>query len=243
MFNDITEIVDVNKLNSKKKANLIDDDGNHVTTEEYFKNFHERNGWKVLRGEVSLWEKLFCLSFWDVIFHNHTLPTKEQWESGQYNELHAKAFMENISFGDIPKDIYTDSFYLNKKDMFDNAYKDLLKTNIKNKINETIETNKVYWTRLIYNHPSDSFEMFNNEIFQEFLEIVPNNIFADTVRRLSIDQNMRAGTPDFIIWKENNFQLVEVKRINEQLRDNQIEWINWFLEKNYPIKIFRINPI
>ena len=85
--------------------------------------------------------------------------------------------------------------------------------------------------------------MFNNEIFQEFLEIVPNNIFADTVRRLSIDQNMRAGTPDFIIWKENDFQLVEVKRINEQLRDNQIEWINWFLEKNYPIKIFRINPV
>ena len=127
--------------------------------------------------------------------------------------------------------------------MFDNAYKDLLKVDIKSKINETIAANRIYWTRLIYKYPSDSFEMFDNEVFQEFLEIVPNNIFADTVRRLSINQNMRAGTPDYIIWRENNFQLVEVKRINEHLRDNQIEWINWFLEKNYPIKIFRVNPV
>ena len=234
-FENITEIIDAPKSGEKGKLAFLDLDGDKCSTEDYFKSYYTKDGWTVLRAEVNLWQQLYCLTFWDAIFFNHTLPTIEQRDSGEFITLQLQ---------DIPLDLFSENFFTERDNIFNEIYENLIVSNLSDYINSQIEVNKDYWTRLIYNHPNDSFDNFNDPVFQDFLKVVPNKLFSDIVFKIARNLNEnRAGVPDFIVWKDNNLFLIEVKKLKEKINEKQEKWLNWFIDNNYPIKIVRLNPI
>ena len=66
------------------------------STEDCAREFYETNGYKVMRGEVTFWQGMFAIAFYDEIFSIYT---------DDYN--------------DIPNDMFSENFYANRKNAID----------------------------------------------------------------------------------------------------------------------------
>ena len=179
-----------------------------------------------MRAEVNFWQAMFALCFFDEIFSINT-----------------------NSLNDIPLDLFhNDLFYKARKQIIDEKYNLLKTVKLLDYVNEQIILNGNFKTRLFrYNFPTykaDFIEYFKTPIVQDFLSFIDNKLFADIIYRIAQNPNdNRAGLPDFIIWNDEKFEFIEVKRMNEQLREAQINWIKFLLDKNIPIYIVRVKEI
>ena len=89
-----------------------------------------------------------------------------------------------------------------------------------------------------YKNPT---EYFKSPIVQEFLTRIDNKIFYKVVNRILQDRkNNTVGTPDYIVWNNKELIFVEVKRKNEKLKEEQIEWGEFLIQNKIPYKIVRV---
>lgn len=195
------------------------------STEASVREFYESNSYKVMRGEVTFWQGMFALAFYDEIFSIYT-----------------------DAYNDIPSDMFTEDFYFNRKKAIDKKYKILKSANLSKFINEQLEKYGTTNTRLLTDAPIDQsencIEFFKTPIVQDFLKRIDNKTFAKIVYRIAQNPNKnRAGTPDFIVWNDNELLLVEVKREKEKLRQGQIIWLEFLIQNNIPVKIIRVTGI
>ena len=224
-YDNITRIIEAKKT-GEKKLYFYNSSGEKVTTENFVKDYYEKSGYSVMRAEVNFWQAMSALCFFDEIFSINT-----------------------NSLNDIPLDLFhNDLFYKARKQIIDEKYNLLKTVKLLDYVNEQIILNGNFKTRLFrYNLPTykaDFIEYFKTTIVQDFLSFIDNNIFADIVYKIAQNPNdNRAGLPDFIIWNDEKFEFIEVKRINEQLREAQINWIKFLLNKNTPIYIVRVKEI
>ena len=223
-FSAITQTIEIKKSEKKGKLAFLNSKGDICSTEEAFKDYMEQRDWKVMRAEVSFWQAMFCLSFWEEIFIDMHPPIKGQ---------------------DIPQDLFNgDDFYLERQFKIDTKYAFIEKQNLKTFINKQIRNYSNNWTRLIYNGDQDMIAYFETDIVQTFLENIEPNIFAKIVYRIAKNpKDNRAGVSDFIIWNEQDLKMVEVKKIREKIRDSQKSWIDWMLKENIPNEVVRVKGI
>lgn len=223
-IDDIIEIIEVQKSNMAGKEAFLDYEGNPCSTEIIAKKYLEKNNYKVIRAEVSFWQAMFCLAFWEEIFVGMEDPTP---------------------MNDIPRDLFLgDEFYMKRKLIIDDKFEYLKECNIFNFINGQIKKYGSYNTRLLQDGIRDNISFFNTSDVQEFLQKIDAKIFADIVYRIAQNPNSnRAGTPDFIAWKDLKLEMIEVKKEHETIRSSQVNWIKWFLKNNIPIKIIRVKAI
>ncbi|NCB49878.1 MAG: hypothetical protein EOM53_04295 [Alphaproteobacteria bacterium] len=64
----ITREIEISKSGQKGKLAFLDSKGEACSTESAFKDHAEQQGWHVMRAEVSFWQAMFCLTFWDEVF-------------------------------------------------------------------------------------------------------------------------------------------------------------------------------
>ncbi|MBI9055982.1 MAG: VRR-NUC domain-containing protein [Bacteroidales bacterium] len=221
-FNNINEntiFINAKKSGHDKKSEYyVSDTGQYVSTEEYVKEYYQNAGFKVLRTEVSFWQAVTTLFFWNVIYNN-----------------------EPCGGNDIPRDIFTDSFFKRNSYMM----KSYLLNNYRNSIKEIVMGNlnrynyKKYFSRLVNDGKKNIEE--NNELVREFLDKIDVKQFFFIAHTILRDlNNNRAGLPDFIVWKGSDLFHVEVKRKNEKLRETQLKWINLFENQEIKYKIIRV---
>jgi hypothetical protein len=229
-FEEITSIIEIPK-SGEKKLSYVSSKGKHCSTEDAFKDYFEQEGYKVMRAEVGFWQGMFCLSFWEEIFGGMGNPNPMQ---------------------DIPFDLFRGaSFYDCRKSDIDNKYAYLRTTNLSTFINKQIDSYGKYKTRLLYNVDYENPRMskncinvFSTEIVQSFIKRVDINIFAKIVYRIAMNPSEnRAGLPDYVIWDDTLLEMVEVKQLRERIRDTQVNWLNWMLENNIPVRIVRVKGI
>ncbi|MEZ5854479.1 MAG: hypothetical protein R3D67_06885 [Hyphomicrobiaceae bacterium] len=65
----ITCTIEVPKSGGKGELFFVNSSGHACSTEDAFKDYMEQRGWTVMRAEVSFWQAMFCLSFWEEIWH------------------------------------------------------------------------------------------------------------------------------------------------------------------------------
>lgn len=126
----------------------------------------------------------------------------------------------------------------------DGRYEQIRSINLSDFINQQIKRSEGTWTRLIYNGDQDMLAYAKSEIVQDFLQRIDSDTFARIVYRIAQNPNEnRSGVSDFIIWNDNELRMVEVKKVREQIRESQLNWISWMIEENIPIEIVRIKAM
>ena len=220
----ITREIEVSKTGQKGKLAFLDSKGDACSTESAFKDHAEQQGWHVMRAEVSFWQAMFCLTFWDEVFEGMGEPSQAQ---------------------DIPHDLFRgEDFYLNRQQAIDGRYEQIRSINLSNFINQQIKKSEGTWTRLIYNGDQDMLAYAKSKIVQDFIQRIDHEIFAKIVYRIAQNPNEnRSGVSDFIIWNDDELKMVEVKKVREQVRESQLNWLSWMVDENIPVEIVRVKAV
>lgn len=217
----ITREIEVPKSGQKGKLAFLNSKGEPCSTEAAFKDNAEQKGWRVMRAEVSFWQSMFCLTFWDEVFEGMGSPSQGQ---------------------DIPHDLFQgEDFYLNRKRVIDSRYEQVKMISLPKFINQQIKSAEGSWTRLIYNGDQDMLAYAKSDIVQEFLQRIDPETYAKIVHRIAQNPNEnRSGVSDFVIWNSHELRMVEVKKVREQVRESQISWLSWMADENIPAEIVRV---
>ena len=223
----ITREIELPKSGQKGKLGFLNSNGESCSTEEAFKDDAEQKGWGVMRAEVSFWQAMFCISFWDEIFDGMGTPSQVY---------------------DIPHDLFRgEAFYLNRKQSIDSKYERLKQSNLSEFINAQISVADGAWTRLIYNGDQDMIAYSTSAVVQEFLDRITPETFAKIVYRIAQNPNEnRSGVSDFVIWNDKELKMIEVKKGREQVRESQKSWHSWMVQEGIPTEIVRVkaaNPV
>jgi hypothetical protein len=209
----------------KGKLYFICSSEQKCSTEDAVKDYYQSKGYKVMRGEVTFWQGMFALAFYDEIFAINKYP-----------------------YNDIPTDMFSQNFYANRKESLDKKYNYLESANLSEFINKQLKAHEKTNTRLLTDATIDKsancIEFFKTPIVQEFLTKIKPETFAKIVYRIAQNPvENRAGTPDFVIWNNKEMIFVEVKREKETLRDGQIIWLEFLIKNNIPCSVTRVKGI
>lgn len=221
----ITTTISAPLSGEKGKLYFLCSSGQKCSTEDAVRDYYQNKGYKVMRGEVTFWQGMFALAFYDEIFAINKNP-----------------------YSDIPYDMFSQNFYANRKENIDKKYNYLKKANLSEFINKQLIAHEKPFTRLLIDAPIDKsancIEFFKTSIVQEFLTKIKSQTFAKIVYRIAQNPvENRAGTPDFVIWNGKKMIFVEVKREKETLRDGQIIWLEFLVKNNIPCYVTRVKGI
>lgn len=175
---------------------------------EYF----QQQGWQVYFSENQLLCALFGLAFWDVIF----TPVQG-------------AFINAYQIQ--PKDMYYPEFTLRRdlsiQKVFDEletiGFSHLLDT-YDNK--EPIANGWVQWRHC----PKELVKLAINTIPKTTLIALLHYLLSDL-------QANRTGMPDLILFKDGEYQWLEVKGPRDKLQNNQLRWIKQFNQLAVPFSV------
>jgi len=212
----ITTTISAPLSGEKGKLYFLCSSGQKCSTEEAVRDYYQNKGYKVMRGEVTFWQGMFALAFYDEIFA-----------------------INKYSYNDIPTDMFSPNFYPNRKESIDKKYNYLKSANLSEFINQQLIAHEKTNTRILTDSAIDKsancIEFFKTPIVQEFLTKIKPATFAKVVYRIAqnVGEN-RAGTPDFVVWNNKKMIFVEVKREKETLRDGQIIWLEFLIKNNIP---------
>ena len=176
-----------------------------------------------MRAEYSFWKGIFVLSFLDELYQQ---------------TLNAKA--ENKFFDKENKNVTTEE--LNQKLNL------IKKSDIQKFINTQISKHEQgsyirwldEWEIEGYKNPT---EYFKSPVVQEFLAKIDNKTFCKILQHTKQVYNQNpVGTPDYIIWNNKQMIFIEVKRKDETLKPEQIEWGEYLIKNKIPYKVLRVLP-
>lgn len=216
-----TIIITAPKTGELGKNYFYCSNGNKCSTEQIVREYYKNNGYQVMRSEYSFWKGIFVLTFLDELYPQ-TLNVKT----------------ENKFFDVENKNVTSEE--LNQKINLINKF------NIQNYINIQIAKHEQgsyirwldEWEIEGYKNPT---EYFKSPIVQEFLAKIDNKTFCKILQHMIEDYDRNpVGTPDYIAWNNKQMIFVEVKRKNETLKPEQIEWGEYLIKNRIPYKIVRV---
>jgi len=187
--------------------------------EEYVENaviaHYSNQGWNAVHSENWLWNSLFGLCFWDIIFNDE------------------QGFHHPFQFG--PSDLYR-GFYINRKELID-ARIPLLE----NKTARTKIINACFKNKSGIANPFISWHDDLPALIKNLLSVTPPHGIAGILKEMVRDlKNNRKGFPDLFLWKKNEYRFIEVKSENDQLSAQQYYWLNLFNKNGVVAEVVRV---
>lgn len=220
-IDDITEIINIKRTGkNQKNSYYYNSKGDECSTEETVKDYLQNCGYKVMYAENNFWYPLTVLSYFEECWHKN-------WNG----------------FTSSPYKLGTYSMYMESKVLFDKKTELLSTCDIAQYIQEQIE----YFGFLNYNHfrcmESDYIRYIVDNGIQ-FLERMPKETFIKIGSRMIQCLGLYGhGLPDLICYNDDEFLLVEVKRLREKIREQQLNWLVFLRENNIPVKIIRVKGV
>ncbi|TFH90562.1 VRR-NUC domain-containing protein [Vibrio ouci] len=176
------------------------------------KAYFEQQGYQVFYAENMLLNGLFGLAFWDAIF----APV----EGAFINQYQHR-----------PLDLYHSDFIAKRKE----------------KIEEVLHTIQhdgfdhlcsMYEQKYGLSNPFVHWPLFSKTLLDACIESMPKQLIAELFKVMLQDLKLfRNGMPDLMLFKDGNYQWVEVKGPGDKLQDNQWRWITQFnrLDINFSV--------
>ncbi|MET3053105.1 VRR-NUC domain-containing protein [Pseudomonas alkylphenolica] len=179
----------------------------------------EQQGGKVHYVENTLFNSLFGLLCWEVIFA--PMPG---------------AFFH--PFQSAPQDLHDAEFQARRSDLFadclgqldDGRYPQTIRRHFVSK--QGLQSPFVYWQGL------------SEALLDQALACLPAQHLKRCFERLLDDiQGNRAGMPDLIqFWPEQQrYRMIEVKGPGDRLQDNQLRWIDFCTEHGLPVEVCHVS--
>lgn len=170
-------------------------------------------------GENQLWNGLFGLAFWDILF----MPLRG-------------AFFNSYQRG--PHGLFSHDFRLQRQAAIEARLRRIEEEEAWP--SEIVATfHKKQGTSNYFVH----WPFWNEALLHLCLERIPRRHLACVFDRLSHDlQNNRSGFPDLIVFCETGYELVEIKAPGDRLQKNQKRWMEYFHEWGIPHRLVHVIP-
>ncbi|MBF0298625.1 MAG: VRR-NUC domain-containing protein [Oligoflexia bacterium] len=180
----------------------------------------EKEGYQGFFLENVLWNALFGLYFWDIIFK----PIKG-------------VFFNPFQRG--PTDLFSSKeFYLNRKEEIEQRLHEIRNNERKNQATLDLYRSKYKTANFFV-----SWKAITEVELELVLKYVKNDNLANIFERMIQDLRKRScGFPDLFVFNEqnNNYFLVEVKGPGDKLSPTQKEWMTFFQKKEIPYLVAKV---
>ncbi|XP_074901549.1 fanconi-associated nuclease 1 isoform X3 [Buteo buteo] len=197
------------------------------SVEELALTHYRQNGFdQGIHGEGSTFITLYGILMWDIIFMDD-IPD-----------------VFRNSYQTSPLDLYTDSFYDNRRHVIEARLQQLHTASsetLANLIADIWTTQEgkaaalVNWGRFI-----------SLQQVQSLVSCLGGTFLSGVFRRLSKDlRHCRGGLPDLVVWRThtNHFKLVEVKGPNDRLSHKQIIWLSELKKLGATVEVCHVQAI
>jgi hypothetical protein len=205
-------------FNKNLKLYFIDSNKIDVDTETIVYQYLKSKDLNVLRTEVAFWQALTALVYWDEIYDF------------------------NPEYGDdIPIDLFTPEFYINRKTKIDAKHQFIQKNGIVNILEKSINNyvNNNYFSRLV--HDQNEELHISDPLIKTFIERIDLKQFCFITYNIVQSFNFnRAGLPDFIAWNSHDLVHIEAKRFKEKVLKSQEYWFGLFDKEEISYRIIRV---
>ncbi|KAM6352641.1 fanconi-associated nuclease 1 isoform 2-T4 [Alca torda] len=197
------------------------------SVEELALTHYRQNGFdQGIHGEGSTFMTLYGILMWDIIFLDD-IPD-----------------VFRNSYQTFPLDLYTDSFYENRKDVIEARLQQLHTASSETLVKLitdiwTAQEGKaaalVSWGRFI-----------SLQQVQSLVSCLGGMFLSGVFRRLSKDlRHCRGGLPDLVVWRThtNDFKLVEVKGPNDRLSHKQMIWLSELKKLGAAVEVCHVQAV
>ncbi|NWV24153.1 FAN1 nuclease, partial [Origma solitaria] len=197
------------------------------SVEELALTHYRRNGFdQGIHGEGSTFITLYGILMWDIIF------------MGDVPDVFRNSYQT------FPLDLYTDSFYENRRDVIEARLQQLHTASSETlaKLVADVWTTQegkaaalVNWGRFI-----------SLQQVQSLVSCLGGAFLSGVFRRLSRDlRHCRGGLPDLLVWRSHSqhFKLVEVKGPNDRLSPKQMLWLSELHKLGAAVEVCHVQDI
>lgn len=197
------------------------------SVEELALTHYRQNGYdQGIHGEGSTFITLYGILMWDIVYMDD-IPD-----------------VFRNSYQTVPLDLYTDSFYENRRDVIEARLQQLHASSSETlaKLIADIWTTQegkaaalVSWGRF------DSLQQV-----QSLVSCLGGMFLSGVFRRLSKDlRHCRGGLPDLVVWSthSNHFKLVEVKGPNDRLSPKQMIWLSELKKLGATVEVCHVQAV
>ncbi|XP_062439395.1 fanconi-associated nuclease 1 isoform X2 [Rhea pennata] len=192
------------------------------SVEELALTHYRQNGFdQGIHGEGSTFITLYGLLMWDIIFMDNIPDVFRNCYQA------APQGCSYLFIQTFPLDLYTDSFYENRRDAIEVRLQQLHTAS-----SETLTK----WIADIWNTQEGKAaalvswgRFISLQQVQSLVSCLGGTFLSGVFRQLSKDlRHCRGGLPDLVVWSthSNHFKLVEVKGPNDRLSCKQIIWLS-----------------
>jgi hypothetical protein len=163
--------------------------------------------------ENTLFNGLFGLMFWDIIF----APSNG-------------AFINPFQRG--PLDLASEDFYPQRRDAIDQRLQQLQAPDWQQPIRDHFKQKQGYA------NPFVLWEALPQELLELALQRIPPTHLHSLFRRMLQHPGLyRSGFPDLIRFSAEHYELIEVKAPGDKLQPNQIRWLHHFQQAAIPARV------
>ncbi|XP_042659900.1 fanconi-associated nuclease 1 isoform X1 [Tyto alba] len=197
------------------------------SVEELALTHYRQNGFdQGIHGEGSTFITLYGILMWDIIFMDD-IPD-----------------VFRNSYQTFPLDLYTDSFYENRRDVIEARLQQLCTASsetLAKLITDVWTTQEGKAAALV------SWGRFSSlQQVQSLVSCLGGTFLSGVFRHLSKDlRHCRGGLPDLVVWctHTNHFKLVEVKGPNDRLSHKQIIWLSELKQLGAAVEVCHVQAI
>lgn len=227
----ITTTVITKSDNPFKRPMFVDIEGERqsVNVEEASLSFYRTLGWEGTHSENSMLTTLFALLFWDIMFSPVTSCETGEPLPGIF-EHHCQTF---------PFDIFSKSFYLNRKEAIDKRL-DEIKSGyefIKRQVTEVYDRESPRQTMCI------GLAWYDLDALLAVLEGIGPAAMTTICEHLVKNYRvLKSGMPDLCLWKLDTRECMfsEVKSENDVLSDKQCYWIDILVNAGVSVEVCHV---
>lgn len=176
----------------------------------------EKEGWRAFWIENALFNGLFALLHWDCLYA--PLPG---------------AFFHPFQRG--PADLYRRDFLTRRQALYNEGHATLQNETYKHVIKQR------WQEKYGIDNSLCTWGLLSGELVDLSLRCIPPEHLECIFQRMSDDlRNHRRGKPDLIAFRDNEYQLIEVKGPGDRLQDHQTLWLRFFIEHHIPASVMQV---
>ncbi|MDB5477820.1 MAG: hypothetical protein JWM96_315 [Alphaproteobacteria bacterium] len=187
------------------------------TVEQAALRHYEMQGWQGVHSENWLWNALFGLGFWDII----------------YDAQHG-AFHNHLQFA--PSNLFTRGFFTARKEAIERRLEILHDADQAcSFITAVYEAKKGKTNPFLGWHPETL------DYITIMLARIPPLALSCVLRQMTDDPGSWShGFPDLFLWKEDAYLFAEVKSATDRLQPQQFNWLTLFRQTGIACAILRV---
>lgn len=218
-------------IQQKGKAKYVIDGEEYFAEEAAIKTYEDL-GYNALWAENTYWWTIMALLFWDVIFAKVRgavvfASGGDEIDVDPGDARFKQLFDFTVKTNGMPVDFFTPKFYERRKSLIKNRIQELRSNSIEHLLSEAYKSNYGKTCRPIEDWSKYSLD----ELLVATQQLDSDKLLKLLERLIDNFSDNRAGLPDLIVYRDDDFFFAEVKSERDKVSEKQKEWHSFLSEE------------